>query len=999
MARTRRRLLSVAAAWAVLSFTTASDGYDDFTHKALNAEAVRESSLEDTLRRELGLTGGLEQMFNDKRLIDWFVDAGVEEDSPVTRTRNHFHHPLRAPWRTAGLADVFSGASSVLWAQDPRQGFAWQDARRAYWSALSMEPLAGREVAFGMAAQALGHLLHLIADSSVPAHARNDQHAFAFGDPYERWVEAQAAPSGVETEHEAQQRFLSRFTAGARRPDREFLVGLPILGQNATDAPIPIARLWDSDLYDGSNPSVAVFPRIGISEYTNANVFSEDTIFADAKDPSHKHFSPFPSSVDVEQWTDPANNRKYWRKRAGSAGEPVQHLATVSKRAFWGKKFDVSLPTRGGLDEAVHEEYAYLQLPAAVGYSAALLDYFFRGKLEATIEADPGDSEKLQLSAKNASSEALDRGTLAVYGDYAGGERRPLGSWPVPGPVAPGGDLPSRSFSPDRPIPTRYMVVYQGDLGEEKKDNPPGFGGAVIGKALTYGGALEELILFRTPDNTYDVYFRNQFQITLLGLSADLPVVLGYGVFPPEVHWGADSNHFFLKGYEHRTVANREIRVPVYLIYKINRPDNSVSGDEPVQAKLVKTIRPPETPLPYRRREIFVNREYANTSGQMVYPYGVVFTAPSVGVHTVQSEQEVLSEDLGNGKGLEIYALFQAEVIEEVNYLEPGGGTGRGFLGVSLIMQASTGAIVYEDPISGSYQAQAAASASHGHYAVAQFYAWPRTWIVSWSDKDLTKRRWVTQLQVDDFYLTYDWTLEQGFFNDARHFVENSVQTVLIEDGLPKFSITPKRPYVGIAYDRTYVLFYPAAIVPTMSSEKWLWVDEPDLFTSLGPDEKGDVDILRRTQYLMSTETGTKQRVGERTPLDETQYLVAPKIREMVMLQPGFLYAHGEPVYAIPVLSGYDEDSWVPLAQDLTGDGEKQKFVSFLSPDGQIDPAFTTAAPLMEDPDLRSKGRVRTDSYPPGFQAVLDALLNPNSTTKISWHVVPDPDLVPARRR
>jgi hypothetical protein len=126
--------------------------------------------------------------------------------------------------------------------------------------------------------------------------------------------------------------------------------------------------------------------------------------------------------------------------------------------------------------------------------------------------------------------------------------------------------------------------------------------------------------------------------------------------------------------------------------------------------------------------------------------------------------------------------------------------------------------------------------------------------------------------------------------------------------------------------------------------------------------------------------------------------LVAPKIREMVMLQPGFLYAHGEPVYATPVLYGY-EDSWVPLAQDFTSDGEKQKFVRFLLPDGQIDPAFTTAAPLLEDPDLRGKGRVRTDSYPPGFQAGLDALLNPGSPGRISWHVVPDADLVPARRR
>jgi len=84
---------------------------------------------------------------------------------------------------------------------------------------------------------------------------------------------------------------------------------------------------------------------------------------------------------------------------------------------------------------------------------------------------------------------------------------------------------------------------------------------------------------------------------------------------------------------------------------------------------------------------------------------------------------------------------------------------------------------------------------------------------------------------------------------------------------------------------------------------------------------------------------------------------------------------------------------------DFTAEGEKQKFVRFLLPDGQIDPAFTTAAPLMEDPDLRGKGRVRTDSYPPGFQAVLDTLLNPYPSTKVSWHVVPDADLVPARRR
>jgi len=972
--------------------------YEVETHRAISEVAATRSALDGRLKESLEISAGLDEEVRGQSLLRWIREGSVDADD-WTYYFNHFHNPLAQYWSQAGYSFFPSGQSAILWGQNPTQGFpswSWQNTRQYLLDALISKQKADRDLALASTFQGLGHLIHLIQDMASPAHTRSDPHL-----PWRYNYETLVKDVQLDLNLTVRQAFLDWINRPSLGPDP----GWQTLRRN-DEAPIPIARLMDTDLYSGANPDVTIQPLMGLAEYTNTNYFSEDRIFTENDRFDYSRF-PYPrrSSVTEADYEITLRDgtpvtRQYFRK--DFHGDSGYRLATVGFLRDYIQRYGLD-PGRYGdspaLDEAVYRDYAERLLPRAVGYSTALLDYFFRGKLEATIEADPTDSEKLQVTAKNASSEPLGAGTLAVYGDYDGAERRPLGSWPIQGPVAPGGDLPSQGFSSDKPIPARYMVVYRGDLGEEKKDNPPGFAGAVIGKAAKYGGVIEELIVGRTDQNTYDVYFRNQFQITPLGLSADLPVVLGYGVLPPEVHWGVDSNHFFLKGYEMRMVANREIKVPVYLIYKINRPDNSVSGDEPVQAKLVRTIRPPETPLPYRRRAIFVNREPANTSGQMVYPYGMVFTAPSVWLYTVQSEQEVLSEDLGNGRGLEIYALFQAEVIEEIDYLEPGGGTGQGFLGVSLIMQASTGAIVYEDPISGSYKAQAAASVSHGRYAVAQFSAWARTWIVSWSDKDVKKRRWVTQLQADDFYLTYDWTLEQGYFNDARYFVENSVQTVLIEDGLPKFSITPKRPYVEIAYDRAYVLFYPAALVPTMSSEKWLWVDEPDLFTSFGPDEKADADILRRTQYLMSTETGTKQRVGEWTPLDETQYLVAPKIREMVMLQPGFLYAHGEPVYAIPVLSGYDEDSWTPLAQDLTSDGEKQKFVRFLLPDGQIDPAFTTAAPLMEDPDLRGKGRVRTDSYPPGFQAVLDTLLNPYPSTKVSWHVVPDPDLVPARRR
>ena len=969
-------------------------------HETINDRAATVSGADAYLKKELALKDGLATIFVGKsgdewRGLRWIRFGGRAEDlydesewfGAAYRSKNHFHNPIVASWAESGLrtlsiclAFVISGESSPRWAQDPNQGqsgqASWADARRAYFGALTLGPSADRDDAWARTFQILGQQMHLVADLAVPAHTRNDIHC-PVSDRFELW--ARRSPAKVD----------SILSATVQPVDPSiFSIKVPFDDQMAK---VPIARLMDTDQYDGTNPTDTMRLTVGLAEYTNANFFSDHTVFEDHRwgDPSFRY--PSFASVELGNEEDGPGGvrRRYFLKTQD--GDTGYRLAVPS--ALYESLPDSLRDQEKALDDKVLEDYAGRLLPKAVGYSAALLDYFFRGKLEAMIGADPADSEKLQLTAKNASSEPLGGGTLAVYGDYDGGQRRPHGSWPIQGPVAPGGDLPSQSFSPDKPSPKRYMVVYQGDLGEEKKDNPPGFGGAVIGKATKYEGVIEELILFRTPNNTYDVYFRNANQVVLLGLSENLPVVQSPGR-PAEVHWGVDSNHFFVKNYEIRTVANTQIAVPVYWIYKINRPDNSVSGDEPVQVELAKMIQPPATPLPYGYREVWINAPESNRSGEMVYPYGMVFAAPYAGVEGAGlSEQEVLSEDLGSGRGLEIYALFQAWVSERIEYIEQGGGSGQADLWVNVIIQVSTGAIVYEDPISGFYKPEVAATVSRGSHAEAFFWARPQTWIVSWSDRDVTKRRWVTQIQVDDFYRTYDWTPDDGKSNRANHRVENSVQTVLIENGQPKFYITPKQTYVE--YDpyeeRDLVeIFFPSALVPTMSSEKWLWVDEPDSFL--------DTEILRRTQYLMSSETGMKHRVGEWTPLESTQYVIAPKIREMVMLQPGFMYAHGEPVYAIPQLFGY-ESSTSPLAQDLTSDAEKQKFVGFLAPDGLVDPAFTTSAPLLEDADVRGKGRVRTDSYPPGFQAVLDTLLNPYSETQIAWHVVPDADLVPARRR
>ncbi len=67
-------------------------------------------------------------------------------------------------------------------------------------------------------------------------------------------------------------------------------------------APVPIARIVDSDRYDGENPAVTTTMPVGLSEYSNANFLSGDTIF-------NSYSYPAKSSVEIVEYQilDPRN--------------------------------------------------------------------------------------------------------------------------------------------------------------------------------------------------------------------------------------------------------------------------------------------------------------------------------------------------------------------------------------------------------------------------------------------------------------------------------------------------------------------------------------------------------------------------------------------------------------------------------------------------------------------------------------------------------------------
>ncbi|MGH7324142.1 MAG: hypothetical protein ACREJ9_05780 [Candidatus Rokuibacteriota bacterium] len=273
---------------AVFSFTlatfnaTPAFALNESTHELVNERAARHFDLDaplrldDFLKRQLGLLRGLEERVGGLRVFEWFRLGGDREDESV-RFLRHFHDPLQ-PWESAGLRLLpVRFESSLRWMQRADQEWSWQRARNHYHTALTskvtnVEEHTRKEQAFADAFRAVGQVMHLIVDASVPEHTRNDAHPLGsiYGN-YEYWAESQHGLRGSG----AESTFINTYLG--------FPVGFDpaILRQPTGDdvARAPIARVIDTGTYTGltSGPGVTLSHAIGIAEFANANFFSEDT--------------------------------------------------------------------------------------------------------------------------------------------------------------------------------------------------------------------------------------------------------------------------------------------------------------------------------------------------------------------------------------------------------------------------------------------------------------------------------------------------------------------------------------------------------------------------------------------------------------------------------------------------------------------------------------------------------------------------------------------------
>lgn len=457
------------------------------THRLVNRQAAETSdSFKSYLRTGLGFPDSIETVVHGKTVRDWLEEGGHREDD-LLRFLRHFHDPLNA-WENAGLNLVVDRHdASVRWMQQPHQGgaltggsWSWRDARRLYYEALTEPDAVRREALWADVFRALGQIMHLVADASVPEHTRNDVHLFGaikLGNSYERWVDSQ---HGGNSQTEAQ--FIARYLSAPIGfvPD---ILELPSpAGEHI--ARVPVARLIDADRYDGANPGITVDGAdhrapvsVGLAEIANANFFSESTLSGQY---------PFPTDaglIRVNLATPLGQVRRYLSRPEGQGLLPANPLrAECAADDFIHRGDLVQPPPFPCTDALVWSQVAAHMLPRAVGYARGVLDYFFRGTLQVNrVFWQGGSSPGTYISVTNLSGEELD-GTFAVYARHGTGadERREwIGSVADGDPVQLGAGETATlrlSLREGGGATGAHVLVFRGRLGLEDE--------AVIGQVF-----------------------------------------------------------------------------------------------------------------------------------------------------------------------------------------------------------------------------------------------------------------------------------------------------------------------------------------------------------------------------------------------------------------------------------------------------------------------------------------------------------------------------------
>ncbi len=429
------------------------DVHDTASKKAWDKVIAGRNFLQD-----LGLAES-DLLYEGKRAKDWVARGSRNEDEPIIRSVNHFYDPVQK----IGLNDPcgFPNLANIPIFPSPSWGLgyvpllnAWdiKKARGYEYIALTGKELSGSSVSdaqddtgrkkyFAHMFRAVGQVMHLVEDCAVPEHVRNDAHAF----PWDRSLyEAYATTNKGSLNYS----------------------GYPLVKFPAFDCYFDTSSGTCGFVADG----------MGLAEFTNRNFVSQSTNFDDrglCRLAAGIYSQPQPEfSRDEEETVSlPGGGAKnVWVHYVGNTvrdfltGEAIEN-PYLSAYSWWNFETEKLGKLSYSLSKKCFKAAAEFVVPRAVGYSAGLLDYFFRGKLEMAPSED-GEGYVIE----NKTEEDMD-GTFELYYDATDNQRKQCWSGSFALGTLSSGNNKSDNITfttpDDAKEAEKYILVFQGRLGNE----------------------------------------------------------------------------------------------------------------------------------------------------------------------------------------------------------------------------------------------------------------------------------------------------------------------------------------------------------------------------------------------------------------------------------------------------------------------------------------------------------------------------------------------------
>jgi hypothetical protein len=333
-----------------------------------------------------GLTGAKGEPFDDpygdfNRWCNHFFDPTKSDNRAATFFCFFDVYQDAVNW-ALGTNDAFSSPTTAFPLR--RNHFSVLDAREALYRAVTGKKKDGTAIGTGDADadfktrktyyattfRALGDVMHLNQDMAQPQHTRNESHAGAFGTTslggnpaYERHIDARAKGEGQ-----------------IGSDGQPILPGpLPYAGY----APPRFTRLSD---YWSTAPGLAVPSGKGLADYSSREFFTPENNYGSSRYASPvsvpEKYTPSITTISVPNVAYPLTVT-YLRGTVtdSQAGSGASILMT--KEGVWKDMVSgTSSASTYTQDNVIFDDMATQLVPRAVGYSAGILDYFFRGKMQ-----------------------------------------------------------------------------------------------------------------------------------------------------------------------------------------------------------------------------------------------------------------------------------------------------------------------------------------------------------------------------------------------------------------------------------------------------------------------------------------------------------------------------------------------------------------------------------------------------------------------------------------